>query len=605
LITTDQRGKAAKKIFRMIPVFKPKKYSLNLAFPLLLLLFAGCEDKRTLPENVLARVGTIDITVEDFWRSYELYPVFNPANVTSIEDRKNRQLQALVDNAVLTQEALKKGYEKNPRVQAMVKAYERKALLAALFRVRIKDQISIPDSAVRASYVQSQTRLFLRKISFPDSLSAALAAERLKAGESFTKLVSEIASDPAEYAAMMQPREFNWGQLDEKLEAYAYKMAFAEVSPPIAAGNAYHIMQLTDRREKLIITESEYQKRENYVRTILRRRRSKKLADAYATAMMEQFRPRVDGRLLQQVAALGRKNSAEFNGQLPPFMQSQIIRQHLGALAKEPLLFFNGGRWSVEDFLDHFDSLLPSDQFDLFSPGPLPYHLSVLFRDEQLVAEARSEGMGKDADVMQEVVNNKHKVLALFMRRTLVDTVGVSETEISALQETKWPAGKMPVQYSVSEILLANRHLADSLKTVLLSGADFAKMAGLYTERPGFAFRNGLLGWLGPRFFPIYIPAVENLKIGDLSEVIPVSNNTYAILRLEDKRIVPPPSPDQQRRLAQNELLGNKQQQILANYLINARKNYEIERDPVRLENVLTTDMNRPANAMNFILKEY
>ena len=241
----------------------------------MLLLFAGCEDKRTLPENVLARVGTIDITVEDFRRSYELYPVFNPANVTSIEDRKNRQLQALVDNAVLTQEALKKGYRKKPQSSRQwLRPMSEKPCLRH-FSGRIKDQISIPDSAVRASYVQSQTRLFLRKISFPDSLSAALAAERLKAGESFTKLVSEIASDPAEYAAMMQPREFNWGQLDEKLEAYAYKMAFAEVSPPIAAGNAYHIMQLTDRREKLIITESEYQKRENYVRTILRRRRSK------------------------------------------------------------------------------------------------------------------------------------------------------------------------------------------------------------------------------------------------------------------------------------------------------------------------------------------
>lgn len=117
-----------------------------------------------------------------------------------------------------------------------------------------------------------------------------LAQERLKKGEDFEKIATEMSEGPAANKGG-DLGFFSQGRMVKEFEDVAFKMKVGEVSEPVKTRFGYHIIKLTDRREDRKKPFDEV--KEQIVKSLQNKKffteRRKLLADLEKAAKIEKF----------------------------------------------------------------------------------------------------------------------------------------------------------------------------------------------------------------------------------------------------------------------------------------------------------------------------
>jgi peptidyl-prolyl cis-trans isomerase C len=120
--------------------------------------------------------------------------------------------------------------------------------------------------------------------------------------------------------------------------------------------------------------------------------------------------------------------------------------------------------------------------------------------DDLLVMEARRKGYDKDEGIVQEVERKKAGFLGQKLFEIEVEKkTPVTEASLRNFYETHRTNYRTPPSVSLQEILVDDRALADSLKSLLLAGADMDDLAKRYSERLGTREQGGRLEPLNER----------------------------------------------------------------------------------------------------------
>jgi peptidyl-prolyl cis-trans isomerase SurA len=125
--------------------------------------------------------------------------------------------------------------------------------------------------------------------------------------------------------------------------------------------------------------------------------------------------------------------------------------------------------------------------------------------------------------------------------------IQISEAEIDTYLGAEQAAAADKVEVNIAQILVripensspeqiaARKARADEVSRQLRTGADFAKVAGTYSESND-ALQGGAIGWRDPdRLPPVFAEALSKLKPGQSTPVIK-STSGFHILKLVDRR---------------------------------------------------------------------
>lgn len=416
-----------------------KKNIIIIGIFLNFILVLNCTKHEITDNTVVAKIGDVKITVKDFRISYELTSK-KPAN--TIPASKKAQLNSIIENKLLTIAGLKNKLDEKEDIQRLLNWYEKQAVVQELYRHIVRKQVTISDEEKRDGYALLNQRLFLRQLLFQSEFEADKIYRRLQNGETFEQLALELTNSEAEFQYILNPREFNWDELDERLETAAYGLNHNEISAPIKTNVGYHILQLVNRKENLILTESGFQDRDHYIETIIRRRKEATLAKKYATTLMEKLHPYVKSSVLMELTQLAKQSIKIEDPELslPPYLQVRRLKPHLKNLQDKELVIFSEGVWTVGQVLNRIQQSHPKSRPDLTNPQTLPVALSVMVRDEFLAREGYKLQLEKSQTVHEEVNHIREEIVALRMRQTLLDTVQISNDEIQnhfTLEEKK------------------------------------------------------------------------------------------------------------------------------------------------------------------------
>lgn len=571
-------------------------------------LIFSCTKPEISGSDVLARVGINEISVNDFKIAYELFPAFENRATTSIQQRKEIQIKTLIEKKLLFIAAEEQNIESNGRVQILLRWYEKQAVIHQLYRTVIADQITITADEMRKAYKELKTSLLLRKLFFKSEQKAKQAYAAIKKRKTFEDIARENSHTDEELNYILTPKEFIWGELDERLEGPAYRLGAREISSPIRTESGYYLLQLIDRREQMILTEYDYENRQHYIETIIRRRRESRLAKAYALRMMENLRPNVNVDVLRQMVGRGEEAFIELNKkQVPFYLQASMIRPYMGDLKEKKIIEFKGGSWTIEELLNKFDELHPKAQFDLMDINGIPYHLSVMVRDEMLAQEAYTNGYADHSKVRKEVARDRESILTLYMRKSLTDTVNIEDREIEAYYNSHLNEYIKPELVRVREVMVREKALADSLHQSVEKGMDLSKAAAAYSQRGWAAKKGGDLGYIQKGAFGEIGRRAFEMKVGELSSVFPYKENSaisgYSFFRVLHKK--KPENPDFSTiwKKIKQDVLVKKKEQVLNQFISVQRGKTEIYQNDELLNAIQTTDRLHPENAMRFVLK--
>lgn len=159
-------------------------------------------------------------------------------------------------------------------------------------------------------------------------------------------------------------------------------------------------------------------------------------------------------------------------------------------------------------------------------------------RNELLYQEARKSGIEQEKDMklkMEQII--KDFVVTNFIEREFADSFLVSSERIDQYyQENKERFVREEDEIRASHILLKTKKDADLVKTRLVLGADFGRLAAELSLDPDTKFKGGDLGYFTKEMVhPKIAEATFELKVGHLSRVIETEWG-FHVLKVTDKK---------------------------------------------------------------------
>ena len=567
----------------------------------------SCSDHAVTDQTVIAEIGNQKITALDFQIAYELAGPGEKRTNNNITLKKEDYLHKMADKKLLAIAGLERNLHQKDDVQRLLKWYEKQETIRELYKQVVSGQVEVQEAEVREAYVLLNQRLLLRQLLFQSGEAAYGVYQRILSGDSFEQVALETAKSERELQHILAVKEFKWGELDERLEAAAYGLNHLQTSAPVKSEAGYHLLQLVDRKENLILTESGFAERQHYVETIIRRRKEAVLAKAYIKNLMADKRLHANGpillKLTQRAQAILREKQLE--KPVPTFAQARMVRPHLQGLMDETLAVFEGGLWTVGEFFDRLAEMHPQHRPDLTDPGKLQLDLAMMVRDDFLAEEAYSHNFQQNEAVRNEVRRITEEIVAKKMRRSLLDTTQVSAAEISQFYTENIVRYQVPEMVNIREIMVRSKKLADSLYAVIQSGGDIAELARNFSVRQWAAKKDGELGYFAGNAFGTVGRAAFRLAVGQLSEPVPVKLDTvtvgYSVFRVIDRKpLVTPSLQDVYDRVAQN-ALKEKKQQVLSAFLETVKTDHPVSLNESALAHIKTSDELGTGRPMDLI----
>jgi peptidyl-prolyl cis-trans isomerase C len=171
-----------------------------------------------------------------------------------LDDAAKRKyvLDYLIDLKLVAGKAVADKMDASPDFQRKVAYYHDKVAMEAMLAKVGKDadtdkaEHEAYDAAAKAQPPEEE--IHARHILLPDEASAKAALERVKKGEDFAKVATELSKDPGSEGG-----DLGWFTKDRMVPEFseaAFKLKKGEVSEPIKSQFGWHIIKVEDTRMK-------------------------------------------------------------------------------------------------------------------------------------------------------------------------------------------------------------------------------------------------------------------------------------------------------------------------------------------------------------------
>lgn len=272
------------------------------AFPALLALITQCAlsqpgselDRHypvTDPKNftrVVATVGDVTITAQEFLLSYE----FGPAFTKRQKDSRKRYLDFMINEKLLALDARVRGLQNSSRVRRSLEELEGDMATEELYKDDVQSRVRLTKAEIERGMREEQVHYSVRWLFAPGSGGAASMNSELRRGLPFDTLFSrQIAGGVKKDDRSMESTLFKLRHASPLLASVAETLRAGRNSAPVRGPDGYYILRIDGGWRDMTLSASESQKLENDARGALSQEKSDSLSDRYVRQMMLEHDP--------------------------------------------------------------------------------------------------------------------------------------------------------------------------------------------------------------------------------------------------------------------------------------------------------------------------
>jgi hypothetical protein len=422
LLLNDSRFKE-----RLKSCFRLCLHHFALAFVISLLLFS-CQQQKFPDGKTLVLLNNEAITLQEFRRFYELDPNFgiDSAGTGAVMD----ELHKMIDYKrayLLTQQ---QNLVKDSAFQRAVNWEKSRAILRELYRDQVEQNIVISEDELRAEFMKSHIQVHVRHLFSTDSTQIVRWREEIEQGRTFEDIASQAFHDTILAA---NGGDLGWitpDQLDPDFAEAVQHLKKNEISQPVKTRWGYHLIQLLDRNDDVIISEDDYLKNKPALYKRLKASKGMMLSKRYIAEYIGQLNPqpvRITFAALWEAIA---GDNAEKKILPSPILldnrQLLIISRKLLVRLNEPLIRYQGGEVTLGQYLIALRSIPQSNRPRVQQAHDLSKRMGVWIRDELLLEEAYRKKIDKHESVKKEVLEFAEQQSYLYFLQQEYDKVKVS-----------------------------------------------------------------------------------------------------------------------------------------------------------------------------------
>ncbi|MDH4071068.1 MAG: peptidylprolyl isomerase [Ignavibacteria bacterium] len=484
-------------------------------------------------------------------------------------------LNNMVNEELILAELERSGFSELPESREFLERTKTQALLDRYARYSSMDTMQVTERDYQAEFRAYNTKATARYLYASTESGAWALKRRLDQGATFPELARECFRDPGLATNGGFLGTFGYGDLEPQLEQLAFTLPIGAVSDPFPMRVGYGLLKVESRQLNPLLNESDFARvKQELHHTIIHRKSAVSLAflsEQIILSLDPVFRPEAVTKLF---------NSWEG-------IVSQATESRMTAMTGEPLVSFEGGEWSIGQFIQKVRMTSDRQRRRVQTEKDLQdVTIGLLVRDE-LIRRASEAGLQEDPEVLEQVRLSylNHRLTSWRAAIGAQAADAIDEETLRREFQARPELHVHPPEVNVAEVLVRTREEADAIATRARNGAVFSDLARSHSIRLWAAEQGGELGFggmaefgpLGARFLDAPVGAV----IG------PESVDPYfGVFKIIAKRPGEPRSFDDAREEVRSSLVAGKTQEAIAGALRRLRSEAGVSIDMDALANV-------------------
>lgn len=568
---------------------------INIIF--ILILFSRISSAQNENE-VLAKIGSDAITVEQFQNRFDFMPHLNYSN-SNIDSIKKEFLYSLVAEKLWALEADELQIDTIESVKLSLKSLEKLFVKDELYKREVESKIVVTANEIKTGLTRVTRILNALIITSPDSEKIWKFYNSFQAGASFDSVLVSLKMP-------QKPFEVKYGSFeDETMEEVLYSLKLNEISKPIKSKNNWFIFQLVSDEQDLSIDPSKDHAK-NIVIKKLRDRKAQKLGRAYLDKLFIGKSINADRRLFDIMSdklldiLIVRTGKTKSDSLIDVQLLEADIKKVLSSLNPVDLnaAFINldPDPATIKDFL--YYTIYQKVFFDSFSSIKFKQSLNRIVKkfieDELISREGFKNGLDKLPSVKNDLQIWKNYYLSEVLMNSYADSITITDDDMERLitEEKDLPGS---LQVNIREILTENIEDAEKVLNELNDGKDFESLVNIYNQRAWTKKSNGEWGFFNPSKAGEIGRIAAGMDIGQIYGPIKV-NEGYSIFKLIDKKnqsgIQNTVLDKDSLKFIKVKLALGKMDNLINEKTVSLAKNYKTSIDEQLLQKVKTSEIN-------------
>lgn len=462
---------------------------------------------RKLPdadERVVASIGKLQITADEFKRGYEFGPAFYKREKKS----KDIYLNYLINEKLLALDGYKRGVDTIKQVADMFRAFHDDLITDELFKDEISNKIKVTNDEIDSVVTQKNLEIDIKWLYTPSKDEALNYLASLNKGASFDSLFKSQAKDSILINDRQLKTDFYNLKLKNPLMAKIIDTLKAgKVSLPILAKDGWYLVELENISRNLILTESEMAKLRSESIEAVKMKKMDYLSEKYVVNLMSKAKPVIRKTefniLLSYIGNYILPKDKYEKWKLSERMDSALSYLKIKdreKISKLVLVDMKNGSVTLSDLLNWYwtrDQYIKLNEKDLdaylFSLKQMTWRM---VRDNILVTEANKKNIAVRQSVKKWEKWWKDKIVYSYVRNELSNAVllenkEVLEQKIDSKENSR--AEKLNTELSKKifrKVIQLKKETpvkiyTDVLKSVTVTDGNDLKAIELYTVKRG------------------------------------------------------------------------------------------------------------------------
>lgn len=506
----------------------------------LLIIFFGISNLYSQsPKEIIAKVGDITITKDEFRKRYEFIPHITDKNSFESKSFKNNFLYTLIAEKLLAQAATKEGFDRSQNFHATMENLSNVYLRDALYKKEILDKIVIPDSAIVQGQFRMMRTVRTKFIFSKDKEEIEKIYNEIVLGASF----DSILTTRHEKKEQKEAAEVSFGTMNEIMEDAIYKIGVGQFTPPIELKEGWYLCKIYSVTSKKDLDLYEISKVEKVIKSRIEDKIYQEFYKKFFNGIVINVDRSMFEKLLNAVMSYLNENKKNLVkdkedklkigvSDVPKIKKSFTVKELTEVVIKfpnEPVILSK-----LFDYLEFQDfEFYTIDSTEIKSR--LNSYISFYIKNELLAREAKKRGYDKLLDVASELKMWKEYYLAHSLMKKIFKDETVSDEDAYNFFVKANQVIQQPNEFNIAEILTNDLSIIELVLKELDKGVDFKELAKKYSSRDSLRSQGGEFGFFKESENGEIGKAASKMNIGEVFGPIKTSEG-YSLIKLLDKR---------------------------------------------------------------------
>ncbi len=396
---------------------------------------------------IVAHVGPLSISAEEFLLSYEFGPAFPKREKNS----KERYLNYMIDEKLLALEGYSRGLQMSSAVKQSLAELEGDFATEEMYKDDVLSKVKVTDRDVEAGKKKDRLHLSVRWIFAPTKEEILRQYNLIVNGVPPKAVFDSLFHVQLNDKVTIDDRsmETTLFSLEMKNSAFARaidSLSVDSISRPIQGPDGWYLVEVNDAWTNPVVTQSEEMKMSYDVKYALIQHRADSLSDFYVQNLMTSESPIIVRKTFDLVLAnFGKKLLPEKIYSQANFTDNVIAQRgpvdisKIGQFGNEALVQLKHGSLSLQSFLDWYHAREAELKPDTKSPQHFFSWLESMawrmVRDRLLVRRALERGLQKRPVVQRQMKWWEEKMVFNLVKNSISDSIPTNDTVLYAYYE--------------------------------------------------------------------------------------------------------------------------------------------------------------------------